>query len=160
MVSTGEGRTTCGYFLPDNKHILYASTHEAGDACPAAADRSKGYVWAVYPTYKVYLATDDGNPMWSSTFPVGEVLIYPADTPYRKCLETAAPVHLPVMDQEMAKKIARRWRRRPVSQLLADTAAILGNPDWLCCRSLHPRPSALRRHRICCLVGTLDCLPG
>ncbi|HEX5230325.1 MAG TPA: hypothetical protein VFW44_21580 [Bryobacteraceae bacterium] len=61
MVSTGQGRTTCGYFLPDNKHILYASTHESGAACPPAADRSKGYVWAVYPTYKIYLATDDGK---------------------------------------------------------------------------------------------------
>jgi len=28
MVSTGLGRTTCSYFLPDNEHILYASTHE------------------------------------------------------------------------------------------------------------------------------------
>src|SRR5258708_39510816 len=28
MVSTGKGATTCGYFLSDNKHILYASTHE------------------------------------------------------------------------------------------------------------------------------------
>ena len=27
MVSTGKGRTTCAYFLPDGKHILYASTH-------------------------------------------------------------------------------------------------------------------------------------
>jgi TolB protein len=61
MVSTGKGRTTCGYFLADNQHILYASTHESGDACPPAADRSKGYVWAVYPTYKIYLATDDGK---------------------------------------------------------------------------------------------------
>ena len=61
MVSTGKGRTTCGYFLADNKHILYASTHEAGDACPAEADRSKGYVWAVYPGYDVFLATDDGK---------------------------------------------------------------------------------------------------
>ena len=61
MVSTGKGRTTCGYFLADNKHILYASTHESGDACPPAADRSKGYVWAVYPTYKIYLATLDGK---------------------------------------------------------------------------------------------------
>ena len=26
MVSTGRGRTTCGYFLPDGKHIIYAST--------------------------------------------------------------------------------------------------------------------------------------
>lgn len=61
MVSNGKGRTTCGYFLADNQHILYASTHEAGDACPAAADRSKGYVWAVYPSYKIYLATDGGK---------------------------------------------------------------------------------------------------
>lgn len=61
MVSTGKGRTTCGYFLADNKHILYASTHEGGDACPPSADRSKGYVWAVYPTYDIYLATDDGK---------------------------------------------------------------------------------------------------
>ncbi|MBI4909099.1 MAG: PD40 domain-containing protein [Acidobacteria bacterium] len=61
MVSTGKGRTTCPYFLPDNKHIVYASTHEGGDACPASPDRSKGYVWAVYPTYDIYLATDDGK---------------------------------------------------------------------------------------------------
>jgi Tol biopolymer transport system component len=61
MVSTGKGRTTCGYFLADNKHILYASTHEASDACPPAADRSKGYLWAVYPGYDIYLASDDGK---------------------------------------------------------------------------------------------------
>ncbi|MEO8662448.1 MAG: hypothetical protein ABI693_28565 [Bryobacteraceae bacterium] len=61
MVSTGKGRTTCGYFLADNKHILYASTHEGGAACPAPADRSKGYVWAVYDTYDIYLATDEGK---------------------------------------------------------------------------------------------------
>jgi Tol biopolymer transport system component len=61
IVSTGKGRTTCGYFLADKQHILYASTHEAGDACPPPADRSKGYVWAVYPTYKIYLATLDGK---------------------------------------------------------------------------------------------------
>ena len=23
MLSTGDGRTTCSYFMPDNKHILY-----------------------------------------------------------------------------------------------------------------------------------------
>lgn len=61
MVSTGKGRTTCGYFLPDNKHIIYASTHEADAACPPPPDRSKGYVWAVYPSYDIYLATDEGR---------------------------------------------------------------------------------------------------
>src|ERR671935_3080055 len=42
LVSTGKGRTTCAYFLGDNRHIIYASTHAAGDACPAPPDRSKG----------------------------------------------------------------------------------------------------------------------
>lgn len=61
MVSTGKGRTTCGYFLSDNKHIVYGSTHEGGESCPPPADRSKGYVWAVYPSYDIFLATDAGK---------------------------------------------------------------------------------------------------
>ncbi len=63
LVSTGQGRTTCGYFLPDGKHILYSSTHEAGPECPPPPDRSqsKVYVWAVYPSYDIYLATDEGR---------------------------------------------------------------------------------------------------
>ena len=61
LVSTGKGRTTCGYFLPDNKHIVYASTHLAADACPAPPDRSKGYVWGIFPGYDIFLATDDGK---------------------------------------------------------------------------------------------------
>ena len=61
MVSTGQGRTTCGYFLKDNRHIVYGSTHEGGAACPPSADRSKGYVWAVYPSYDIFLAKDDGT---------------------------------------------------------------------------------------------------
>jgi TolB protein len=61
LVSTGKGRTTCGYFLRDNKHIIYASTHQAGDACPTPPDRSKGYVWGVFPGYDIYLATDAGK---------------------------------------------------------------------------------------------------
>jgi TolB protein len=61
LVSTGKGRTTCPYFLKDNRHIIYASTHLAGDACPANPDHSKGYVWGVFPTYDIFLATDTGK---------------------------------------------------------------------------------------------------
>jgi Tol biopolymer transport system component len=61
LVSTGKGVTTCGYFLADGKHIVYASTHEAGPSCPARPDRSKGYVWAVYPGFDIYLADDQGK---------------------------------------------------------------------------------------------------
>lgn len=61
LVSTGKGRTTCGYFLADGRQIIYASTHEAGEACPKSPDRSKGYVWAVYPEYDIFLASLDGT---------------------------------------------------------------------------------------------------
>src|SRR5881275_2707163 len=61
LVSTGKGRTTCGYFLADNQHIVYASTHLAGDACPAPPDRSKGYLWGVFAGYDIFLATDAGK---------------------------------------------------------------------------------------------------
>ena len=61
MVSTGKGRTTCAYFLPDGKHFLYASTHEASVECPPRPDRSRGYVWPVYPGYDLYLAKEDGK---------------------------------------------------------------------------------------------------
>ena len=61
LVSTGKGRTTCGYFYADGKHILYSSTHEASADCPPRPDYSHGYVWAVYSQYQMYMATDDGK---------------------------------------------------------------------------------------------------
>ncbi|HEU0120101.1 MAG TPA: hypothetical protein VFQ91_06210 [Bryobacteraceae bacterium] len=61
LVSTGKGRTTCAYFLKDNKHIVYGSTHEAGDACPPPPDRSKGYLWGVFSSYDIFLATEEGK---------------------------------------------------------------------------------------------------
>ena len=36
MISTGLGRTTCAYFLPDNKSYVYGSTHLGGKECPPA----------------------------------------------------------------------------------------------------------------------------
>lgn len=61
LESTGKGRTTCGYFYPDGKHVLYSSTHAAGEACPPRPDYSHGYVWAVYSSYQMYYATADGK---------------------------------------------------------------------------------------------------
>jgi Tol biopolymer transport system component len=62
MISTGKGRTTCAYFLPDNKHIVYASTHLGGDECPEAPLRKEGkYVWPIYDTYDIFVADLQGN---------------------------------------------------------------------------------------------------
>jgi Tol biopolymer transport system component len=61
-VSTGKGRTTCGYFdWPEGDRIVYASTHEASPDCPPPPDRSQGYVWALYPSYDLYEARPDGS---------------------------------------------------------------------------------------------------
>jgi Tol biopolymer transport system component len=64
QVSIGNARTTCGYFLPDGKHIVYASTHLAGDSCPPVPDRSKfgnKYIWPVYASYDIFLADTSGK---------------------------------------------------------------------------------------------------
>ncbi|MBK8231670.1 MAG: PD40 domain-containing protein [Candidatus Eisenbacteria bacterium] len=60
LVSTGKGVTTCSYFFP-NGDLLYASTHLGGDGCPTKPDRSKGYVWALFPDYDVWKSKADGS---------------------------------------------------------------------------------------------------
>src|SRR5687767_3622841 len=60
-VSTGTGRTTCGYFYPAGREILFASTHEAGAACPPRPSFERGYVWPIYASYDIYRANADGT---------------------------------------------------------------------------------------------------
>ena len=61
MLSNGDGRTTCSYFYPNGKQILYSSTHLGDKQCPPKPDYSKGYVWAIYPTYDIFTANPDGS---------------------------------------------------------------------------------------------------
>lgn len=62
MVSTGKGRTTCSYFLPDNEHIVYASTHLVDENCPEVPLRKDGnYVWPVYDSFDIFVADLSGN---------------------------------------------------------------------------------------------------
>jgi len=74
-VSTGTGRTTCGYFTADNERVLFSSTHAAGEACPAVPDRSRGYVWPIYNSYQIYSAELDG----SALMPLTETEFYDAE---------------------------------------------------------------------------------
>jgi TolB protein len=60
LVSTGRGRTTCAFFFPDGRRLIYASTHAADAACPPPPDRSQGYVWPLYPGWDIYAADADG----------------------------------------------------------------------------------------------------
>jgi TolB protein len=76
MVSTGDGRTTCGYFFKNGKRILYSSTHLGSRACPPRPDFSKGYVWAVYETFDIFTAKPDGSDLKQLTTTPG----YDAET--------------------------------------------------------------------------------
>lgn len=63
LVSTGKGRTTCAYVMPDGKHIQYASTHLASPDCPPVPDRAvmKKYVWPIYESYDMFVADLNGK---------------------------------------------------------------------------------------------------
>jgi Tol biopolymer transport system component len=63
LVSTGRGRTTCGYFLPDGR-VIYASTHAAAPECPTPVASTVGrYAWSIFPEYDIYVASANGtNP--------------------------------------------------------------------------------------------------
>ena len=80
LLNSGKGRTTCGFFFPDGKRIIYASTHLAGDACPPAPDRSQGYVWPIYPSYEIFSANLDGSGLKRLTKTPG----YDAREPLRR----------------------------------------------------------------------------
>lgn len=60
-ISDGTGRTTCGFFTADGSHIVYASTHLGGKACPQRPDYSRGYVWPLYETYDIFKVKADGT---------------------------------------------------------------------------------------------------
>jgi Tol biopolymer transport system component len=61
-VSSGLGRTTCGYFFANGDRILYSSTFHMDEQCPPRPDYSRGYVWALYD-YDLYEANADGSEL-------------------------------------------------------------------------------------------------
>ncbi len=64
LISTGTGRTTCSFFYPDGKHIVYASTHLGGSDCPPVPDRKKygnKYIWPVYESMDIFVADLNGK---------------------------------------------------------------------------------------------------
>ncbi|MDZ7808195.1 MAG: hypothetical protein U5K71_13925 [Gracilimonas sp.] len=63
MISTGNGRTTCAYFLPGDSTFVYSSTHETSMECPQPPERGDAgaYVWPIYDTYDIYKADMDGR---------------------------------------------------------------------------------------------------
>lgn len=59
-VSTGVGGTTCGYFYPGGRRVLYSSTHLQGPRCPPQPPRGERYRWAL-DDYDIFSARVDGQ---------------------------------------------------------------------------------------------------
>lgn len=62
LVSTGSGATTCGYFFPGDRRVLYSSTHLSGPNCPPKPARDGPYRWAL-DNYDLFAVRIDGQEM-------------------------------------------------------------------------------------------------
>ena len=61
-ISTGFGGTTCGYFFPGDRRVLFSSTHMRNPQCPPALERTKRYRWAL-DNYDIFSAHISGRDL-------------------------------------------------------------------------------------------------
>ena len=111
MVGTGKGRSTCAYFLPDGKHIIYASTHLGADSCPPTPDRAKygnKYIWPLYNSYDIFMADMSGKIVKQMTSAKGydaEATLSPDGKKMIYCSDKSGDLELYVMDVKSGKEI-------------------------------------------------------
>jgi dipeptidyl aminopeptidase/acylaminoacyl peptidase len=58
QLSSGRGTTTCAYFMPGDRSVIYASTQAAMDECPPPIDPAEfrsGYFWRVFPEFDLWI---------------------------------------------------------------------------------------------------------
>jgi Tol biopolymer transport system component len=110
LVSTGKGRTTCAYFLPDGKHIIYASTHLGSPDCPPTPDRAKygnKYIWPLYSSYDIFMADTSGKIIKQLTTAKGydaEATLSPDGKKMIYCSDKDGDLELYVMDLASGKE--------------------------------------------------------
>lgn len=81
-IIASEGAHTCGFFLKGDERVVFASTRTAGPDCPPPPDRSRGYVWALHPSFELYTARPDGSDVQRLTDSPGydaEATVSPKD---------------------------------------------------------------------------------
>ena len=111
MIGIGKGRSTCAYFLPDGKHIIYASTHLGADSCPPTPDRAKygnKYIWPLYNSYDIFMADMSGKIVKQITSAKGydaEATLSPDGKKMIYCSDKSGDLELYVMDLKSGKEI-------------------------------------------------------
>ncbi|MCF6213179.1 MAG: hypothetical protein L3J45_04050 [Flavobacteriaceae bacterium] len=74
MISNGQGRTTCSYFLPGDDTIIYASTYLGDVNCPLVPkkeDYEGKYIWPVYSDFDIFVADKNGKQLKQLTHTPG-----------------------------------------------------------------------------------------
>ena len=66
LVSTGRGGTTCGYFLPGDRRVLFSSTHLKSPLCPPKPSAQGRYRWTL-DDYDIFTANLRGEDLYRLT---------------------------------------------------------------------------------------------
>lgn len=74
---------------------------------------------------RLAVAHDQKDPAWQAAFPTGEILRYPEGSPYVRCIESGKAVLEHSFTADAARKLARAWRRKPVSSLMSDVSMLM-----------------------------------
>ena len=61
-VSNGNGKTTCGWFIPGTNRLFFGSSHMHDSICPPRPDPSKGYVWPL-DKFDIFTVNRDGTDL-------------------------------------------------------------------------------------------------
>jgi hypothetical protein len=77
------------------------------------------------PLRRIALRHERSDPAWEAAFPTGEILRYPANTPYYNCMDTAKPVLETTISKSQASEIAKAWQRKPVAKLLSGASMLM-----------------------------------
>jgi serine phosphatase RsbU (regulator of sigma subunit) len=77
------------------------------------------------PLRRIALRHDRMDPAWEAAFPTGEILRYPAQSPYYRCMDTGSAVLEATVSKAQASEIAKAWRRKPVGKLLSGASMLM-----------------------------------
>ena len=78
-VSTGMGGTTCGYYFPGERRVLFSSTQHTSPYCPPALRQTKRYRWALdnYDIFSIHVNGRDLQRMTAAPGYDAEATISP-----------------------------------------------------------------------------------
>ncbi|WP_326824540.1 SpoIIE family protein phosphatase [Streptosporangium sp. NBC_01639] len=75
---------------------------------------------------RIAVGVSDPEPgEYARAFPVDEVAVYEAWTPYARCMATGNPILYPRLGRRTAEEIGRFWKRDSVSRVLEDSSFLV-----------------------------------